>query len=108
MGGVILRSALQYLEEYKEKFHLFMTLSSPHLGYMYNSNKLVDLGTLKFSIKKGMWYLQKFEDNRSIKELFMKDASNLEDTFLYQLTMKQVIFNITNLRHFLISNKLFS
>ena len=48
MGGLIIRCALQYLEQYQSKFHLFMTLSSPHLGYMYHSSKIVDAGNLEF------------------------------------------------------------
>lgn len=44
LGGLIIRSALPYLEEFKDKMHLFMTLSSPHLGYMYHQSKLVDAG----------------------------------------------------------------
>jgi len=44
LGGLIIRAALPYLEEYSSKMHLFMTLSSPHLGYMYHSSKIVDAG----------------------------------------------------------------
>ena len=36
LGGIIVRTALPLLEDYKDKFHNFITLSSPHLGYMYN------------------------------------------------------------------------
>ncbi len=32
MGGVIIRAALPYLEEYKDKMFTLMTLSTPHLG----------------------------------------------------------------------------
>jgi len=51
MGGVIIRSALKYLNDYKDKFYFFMTLSSPHLGYMYNSSKIVDLGIVYVNLK---------------------------------------------------------
>lgn len=44
LGGVIIRRALPYLISIAEKMHFFLTLSSPHLGYMYNSSKLVDAG----------------------------------------------------------------
>ena len=36
LGGIIVRTALPFLDEHKHKFHNFITLSSPHLGYMYN------------------------------------------------------------------------
>ena len=33
LGGIIIRSALMYLEELKDKLNLYMSFSSPHLGY---------------------------------------------------------------------------
>mmetsp|Transcript_31134 Transcript_31134/g.30581 ORF Transcript_31134/g.30581 Transcript_31134/m.30581 type:complete len:256 (+) Transcript_31134:475-1242(+) len=36
LGGLIVRSALPYLETYSDKMYNYFTLSSPHLGYMYN------------------------------------------------------------------------
>ena len=44
MGGVIIRAALKYLNDYKEKFHFYISLSSPHIGYMFSTNKLIDIG----------------------------------------------------------------
>jgi alpha-beta hydrolase superfamily lysophospholipase len=84
LGGLIIRSALEHLEVYlfiidsltirkfkyykinisillkcfKEKMYTFMTLSSPHLGYMYNSNKIVDAG---------LWILLKWKKNISLQ-----------------------------------------
>ena len=34
LGGLIVRAALPYLAEYSPKFFTYITLSSPHLGYM--------------------------------------------------------------------------
>jgi poly(3-hydroxyalkanoate) synthetase len=37
LGGLIIRAALPLLEaELKDKFYTYMSLSTPHLGYMYN------------------------------------------------------------------------
>ena len=44
MGGLIIREALQYLENLKDLMHTYISLSSPHLGYAYNSNKIIDVG----------------------------------------------------------------
>ena len=44
LGGLIIRSALPHLEMYKDHFHGYMTLGSPHLGYMYNSTYLFNTG----------------------------------------------------------------
>jgi hypothetical protein len=57
MGGVIIRAALPYLEEYSHKMHLYMSLSTPHLGYMYKYSKLIDAG---------MWFLKKWRGSRCL------------------------------------------
>ena len=44
LGGVIIRSALPFLEIYKNQMYTFFSLASPHLGYMYNSSKVIDAG----------------------------------------------------------------
>ena len=49
LGGLIVRAALPYLEEHRDKFYNFFTLSSPHLGYMYNNSTIFDAG---------MWFLK--------------------------------------------------
>ena len=36
LGGLISRAALPYLQDHHKKMCNFITLSSPHLGYMYN------------------------------------------------------------------------
>lgn len=33
LGGVIIRSSLRFLDEFKDKMHTFMSLSSPHISY---------------------------------------------------------------------------
>lgn len=77
MGGLICRAAFPHLTEFKEKFHTFMTFGSPHLGYMYNSNKLVDTG---------MWFMRKWNKSRSLIQLSMQDESKVEQTFIYKLS----------------------
>ena len=44
LGGIIIRAALPHLSEFKNKMHAFFSLSSPHLGYKYNWNKIIDAG----------------------------------------------------------------
>ena len=41
----------------KDKFFTYMSLSSPHMGYMYNSNKLFDAG---------MWFLKKWRKSKCL------------------------------------------
>jgi hypothetical protein len=33
LGGLVARAALEHLEEYSQRMHLFLTLATPHLGY---------------------------------------------------------------------------
>jgi triacylglycerol esterase/lipase EstA (alpha/beta hydrolase family) len=55
LGGIILRAAFPYLEQYKTKFHGFLTLCSPHLGCIYTQNKLVSAG---------MWFLKSIKKSQ--------------------------------------------
>jgi len=80
LGGLIIRASLEYLAEYSGKMHLFMTLSSPHLGYMYNSSKIIDAG---------MWILKKWKKSVSLIELSMTDDEDPEKTYLYKLSTKK-------------------
>ena len=57
-----------------------MSLSSPHLGYMYNSSKLFDAG---------MWFLKKWKKSKCLQQLSMSDQKNMEDTCLYKLSQTQ-------------------
>jgi len=81
LGGLIIRAALPYLEEYADKMHLFMTLSSPHLGYMYHSSKIIDAG---------LWFLKKWKKSKCLDQLTMTDAPKVEDTYLYKLSKSKV------------------
>ncbi len=41
LGGIIIRAALPYLEEFKEIMEGYMSLGSPHLGYLSCQSSLV-------------------------------------------------------------------
>jgi len=57
MGGLIIRCALPYLDKFKDKMHGFVTLCTPHLGYMYKTSKL---------FSTGMWLLKKWKKSPSL------------------------------------------
>lgn len=80
MGGLIIRSSLPYLSEYKDKMFSYFSLSSPHLGYMYNSSKIVDAG---------MWVLKKWKKSLSLKQLSMSEVNEYKDSFLFNLSQKE-------------------
>ena len=77
LGGVVIRASLPHLSEYSSKFFTFISLSSPHIGQMYNSSKLVELGT---------WVIKKWRKSKCLQQLSMTDDSNMENTCLYRLS----------------------
>ena len=55
----------------------FFTLSSAHLGYMYNSSKIIDAG---------MWFLKTWRKSKCLTQLRMSDTKNLEESMLYRIS----------------------
>ena len=55
----------------------YISLSSPHLGYMYTSSKLVEAG---------IWILKNWKKSDCLMQLSMGDAKDPEDTYLYKLS----------------------
>ena len=76
LGGIVARAALPNLIEYKNKFHSFCTLGSPHLGVL----------NAKFHIQIGTVVAQFWFKAHCLKQLRLADAENIEDTFLYELS----------------------
>lgn len=77
MGGLILRAALPHLNDYKEKFDAFITLATPHIGYLTTHSKL---------LTAGMWVASKLNLNSSVAEITISDNSNLKKCALYVLS----------------------
>jgi len=82
LGGVIIRAALPKLREYKNNMHLFVTFSTPHLGYIYQDSKLVGAG---------MWVLKKWKSSKCLEQLQMTDDKKYTETFLYKLSLAEGI-----------------
>jgi predicted alpha/beta hydrolase family esterase len=80
LGGLIIRAALPRLEKYKEKFHGFLTLCSPHLGYMYKAGKL---------FSTGMWVLKSWKKSVVLNQLSMTDSKEAEESALYRLSQQK-------------------
>jgi alpha-beta hydrolase superfamily lysophospholipase len=57
MGGIIIRSALKYLRSLEDHFHAYISLCSPHLGYLYGSSTLVEAA---------LWYMNNFDKYTSM------------------------------------------
>ena len=80
MGGLVLRAALEYLEEFKEYFNIFMTLATPHLGYMHSKSRLVSIG---------MWAISRMSKNPTLSELRLTDnTKDIKSCTIYKLSSK--------------------
>lgn len=81
LGNIIIRSALvrPQMKPLLKKLHTFLSLSGPHLGTLYNSSGLVNMG---------LWFMQKWKKSGSLLQLSMKDATDIRRTFLYKLSQK--------------------
>lgn len=64
--------------------HLYISLSSPHLGYMYNSSRVIDAG---------MWVLKKWSKSKCLQQLSMSDAKEYTNTYLYKLSQQKGLQN---------------
>ncbi len=83
LGGLIIRAALPRLEEYKAAMHTYFTLSSPHLGCMYQSSTIVGAG---------MWLMKKWKKSLCLEQLAMTDSTDATGSFVYKLSLSEVRF----------------
>lgn len=77
LGGTIIRAALPHLHAYRMKFHGYVSLGSPHLGYFYKK------GTL---FNTGMWLINSINDSPVISKLSYADGDSLYDCYMYRLS----------------------
>jgi hypothetical protein len=74
LGGLIVRSALPHLMEFKDRFHWFLSLSTPHAGV---ANKLLESGII---------FLNLFKKSEVLHQLLLKDTQDVNQTFLFTLS----------------------
>jgi len=82
LGGLIARAALarKEMEPYHNNLHTFMSLASPHCGYMYSKNTVLDTG---------IWVLKKWSKSLCLTQLSMTDNPDHEKCFIYKLSKKK-------------------
>ena len=61
---------------YRKYLHTYLSLSGPHLGYLYSSNSLFN---------SGLWLLKKLKSTQVIHQLTLTDDPDLQNTFFYKL-----------------------
>jgi pimeloyl-ACP methyl ester carboxylesterase len=77
LGGLIARASLQHLQSLHSKMHTFITLSSPHISFLYSSSSLIDAG---------MWILKKLKKSDALLQLTMSDTPEMKDTLVYKMS----------------------
>lgn len=65
------------MEPYLRYLHTYISVSGPHLGYLYSSNSLFN---------GGLWLLKKLKGTQCIHQLTFTDDPDLQNTFLYKLS----------------------
>lgn len=90
IGNVILRTALaeDIMEPYLRYLHTYISVSGPHLGYLYSSNSLFN---------SGLWLLKKLKGTQCIHQLTLSDDVDLQNTFFYKLCKQRTLENFRNI-----------
>lgn len=90
IGNVIIRTALaeSSMEPYLRYLHTYVSISGPHLGYLYSSNSLFN---------SGLWILKKFKGTQCIHQLTLTDDPDLQNTFFYKLCKQKTLDNFQNI-----------
>ncbi|XP_012939764.1 protein FAM135A isoform X4 [Aplysia californica] len=99
LGNIIIRSTLAQprMVHLLPKLYTLLSLSGPHLGTLYNTSGLVNMG---------MWFMQKWKKSGSLLQLSLKDHTDPRQTFLFKLSQKPVhccafvYFPFSVLQHF--------
>ncbi|XP_034219094.1 protein FAM135B-like isoform X2 [Prunus dulcis] len=90
IGNVIIRTALtdSIMEPFLRYLHIYLSISGPHLGYLYSSNSLFN---------SGLWLLKKLKNTQCIHQLTFTDDPDLQNTFFYQLCKKKTLENFKHI-----------
>eukprot|EP00798_Chlamydomonas_sp_ICE-L_P027133 gene27133-2362_t len=78
IGNLILRTALTLpeMKPYHCLLHLYVSISGPHLGFLYLGNSMVETGIA---------VLKHLGRGKCLHQLSFSDANNLRDCFVYKL-----------------------
>ncbi|KAH9611300.1 hypothetical protein KSS87_023662 [Heliosperma pusillum] len=90
IGNVIIRTALadSIMEPYLRFLYTYVSVSGPHLGYLYSSNSLFN---------SGLWLLKKLKSTQCIHQLTFTDDPELQNTFFFKLCQQKTLENFRNI-----------
>jgi hypothetical protein len=77
LGGLIIRAALPRLRDIKDRMHTYMSICTPHLGYLDGSS---------FLVGAGMWILKKINKGSVIQQLNLEDGNNVKESLIYRMS----------------------
>ncbi|KAL9240244.1 hypothetical protein vseg_014488 [Gypsophila vaccaria] len=89
IGNVIIRTAVadSIMEPYLRFLNTYVSVSGPHLGYLYSSNSLFN---------SGLWLLKKLKSTQCIHQLTFTDDPELKNTFFFKLCQQKTLENFKN------------
>ncbi|XP_020527412.1 protein FAM135B isoform X2 [Amborella trichopoda] len=89
IGNIIVRTALTdaAMQPYLKYLHTYMSISGPHLGYLYSSNSLFN---------SGLWLLKKLKGAHCMHQLTFTDDADIQKTFFYKLNKQKTLENFKN------------
>ena len=81
LGNLVVRATVAHprFERYRTLLYTYLSLSGPHLGTLFNSSGLVNMG---------MWLMQKWKKSCSLSQMSFKDHVEPRQTYLYKLSKK--------------------
>ncbi|MFS7966266.1 hypothetical protein Hanom_Chr09g00771821 [Helianthus anomalus] len=82
------RRSESIMEPYHRYLHTYVSVSGPHLGYLYSSNSLFN---------SGLWLLKKLKNTRCIHQPTFTDDIDLENTFFYNLSKQKTLESFKNI-----------
>lgn len=90
IGNVIIRTALteSIMEPFLRYLYTYVSISGPHLGYLYSSNSLFN---------SGLWLLKKLKGTQCIHQLTFTDDIDLQNTFFYKLCKQKTLDSFKNI-----------
>ncbi|KAL2935349.1 hypothetical protein RDABS01_018467 [Bienertia sinuspersici] len=90
IGNVIIRTALadSLMEPYLRFLHTYVSVSGPHLGYLYSSNSLFN---------SGLWLIKKLKSTQCIHQLTLTDDPDIQNTFFFKLCQQKTLEHFKNI-----------
>ncbi|KAL2318163.1 hypothetical protein Fmac_032039 [Flemingia macrophylla] len=84
IGNLIIRAALaeSMMEPFLRYLYTYVSVSGPHLGYLYSSNALFN---------SGLWLLKKLKGTLCIHQLTFTDDPDIQNTFIYKLCKQKTL-----------------